>query len=97
MFFQRRDHTVRSYLFSYDRPFCPGLDIQGELLLHHLDWHGINLERVFPLHLLCFQFSNFSTVLFVMIKSDLPLIITTLTLKHILENSNMQVMHIWMG
>jgi hypothetical protein len=31
------DHTVRSHVFSYDRPCYPGLDIQGELLLHHLD------------------------------------------------------------
>jgi len=37
MFFQRRDHTVRSHVFSYDRPCYPGLDVQGELLLHHLD------------------------------------------------------------
>jgi len=31
------DHTVRSHVFSYDRPCYPGLDVQGELLLHHLD------------------------------------------------------------
>jgi hypothetical protein len=31
------DPTVRSHVFSYDRPCYPGLDIQGELLLHHLD------------------------------------------------------------
>jgi hypothetical protein len=24
-------------VFSYDRPCYPGLDVQGELLLHHLD------------------------------------------------------------
>jgi len=31
------DYTVRSHVFSYDRPCYPGLDLQGELLLHHLD------------------------------------------------------------
>jgi len=31
------DHTVRSHVFSYDRPCYPDLDVQGELLLHHLD------------------------------------------------------------
>jgi len=33
----QNDHTVRSHVFSYDRPCYPGLDVQGELLLHHLD------------------------------------------------------------
>ena len=31
------DLTVRSHVFSYDRPCYPGLDIHGELLLRHLD------------------------------------------------------------
>ena len=31
------DLTVRSHVFSYDRPCYPGLDISGELLLRHLD------------------------------------------------------------
>jgi hypothetical protein len=31
------DLTVRSHVFSYDRPCYPGLDIPGELLLRHLD------------------------------------------------------------
>jgi hypothetical protein len=31
------DHTVRSHVFSYDRPCYPDLDLQGELLLNHLD------------------------------------------------------------
>ena len=33
----QNDHTVRGHVFSYDRPCYPGLDVQGELLLHHLD------------------------------------------------------------
>jgi hypothetical protein len=31
------DPTVRSHVFSYDRPCYPGLDIPGELLLYHSD------------------------------------------------------------
>lgn len=31
------DITVRSHVFTYDRPCYPGFDIQGELLLRHLD------------------------------------------------------------
>jgi hypothetical protein len=31
------DPTVRSYVFSYDRPCYPKYDIAGELLLHHRD------------------------------------------------------------
>jgi hypothetical protein len=31
------DYTVRSNVFSYDRPCYPGFDLQGEILLHHLD------------------------------------------------------------
>ncbi|NAL78037.1 hypothetical protein [Nitrososphaera sp. AFS] len=31
------DITVRSHVFTYDRPCYPGFDIQGELLLQHLD------------------------------------------------------------
>jgi hypothetical protein len=31
------DYTVRSHVFSYDRPCYPGFDLQGEILLHHLD------------------------------------------------------------
>jgi hypothetical protein len=31
------DLTVRSHVFSYDRPCYPSLDIPGELLLRHLD------------------------------------------------------------
>lgn len=31
------DHTVRSHVFSYDRPCYPGFDMPGELLLHHQD------------------------------------------------------------
>jgi hypothetical protein len=31
------DLTVRSHVFSYDRPCYPSLDIHGELLLRHLD------------------------------------------------------------
>jgi hypothetical protein len=33
----QNDPTVRSHVFSYDRPCYPGLDIPGELLLHHQD------------------------------------------------------------
>lgn len=29
--------TVRSYVFSYDRPCYPKYDVEGELILHHLD------------------------------------------------------------
>jgi hypothetical protein len=31
------DPTIRSHVFSYDRPCYPGLDIPDELLLYHLD------------------------------------------------------------
>jgi len=31
------DLTVRSHVFSYDRPCYPGFDTPGELLLHHID------------------------------------------------------------
>ena len=42
------DLTVRSHVFSYDRPCYPGLDIPGELLLpicrrSHLKWPTVNL------------------------------------------------------
>jgi hypothetical protein len=33
----KNDTTVRSHVFSYDRPCYPGLDIPGELLLFHHD------------------------------------------------------------
>jgi hypothetical protein len=31
------DLSVRSHVFSYDRPCYPGFDTPGELLLHHID------------------------------------------------------------
>ncbi len=39
--------TVRSHVFSYDRPCYPFLDVQGELLLHHLD--GNVVEEIRPM------------------------------------------------
>jgi hypothetical protein len=33
----KNDATIRSHVFSYDRPCYPGLDIPGELLLFHQD------------------------------------------------------------
>jgi hypothetical protein len=43
----QNDLTVRSHVFSYDRPCYPGLDVQGELLLHHLD--GNVVEEIQPM------------------------------------------------
>jgi hypothetical protein len=41
------DPTVRSHVFSYDRPCYPGLDIPGELLLYHSD--GNTDEEIKPM------------------------------------------------
>ncbi|MGA9843029.1 MAG: hypothetical protein WBQ25_12005 [Nitrososphaeraceae archaeon] len=41
------DLSVRSHVFSYDRPCYPGLDVQGELLLLHLD--GNVDEKIQPM------------------------------------------------
>ena len=41
------DPTVRSHVFSYDRPCYPGLDIPGELLLYHSD--GNTDEEIRPM------------------------------------------------
>ena len=41
------DPTVRSHVFSYDRPCYPGLDIPGELLLYHSD--GNTDEEIQPM------------------------------------------------
>jgi hypothetical protein len=41
------DYTVRSHVFSYDRPCYPGMDVQGELILNHLD--GKVEEQIQPI------------------------------------------------
>jgi hypothetical protein len=41
------DPTVRSHVFSYDRPCYPAFDRSGEMLLHHLD--GSIEEEVSPI------------------------------------------------
>ena len=41
------DSTVRSHVFSYDRPCYPALDIPGELLLYHSD--GNTDEEIQPM------------------------------------------------
>jgi hypothetical protein len=41
------DPTVRSHVFSYDRPCYPGLDVPGELLLYHHD--GNTEEEIEPM------------------------------------------------
>jgi hypothetical protein len=43
----QNDPTVRSHVFSYDRPCYPGLDIPGELLLYHPD--GNTEEEIQPM------------------------------------------------
>ena len=43
----QNDPTVRSHVFSYDRPCYPGLDIPGELLLYHSD--GNTDEEIQPM------------------------------------------------
>jgi hypothetical protein len=43
----QNDPTVRSHVFSYDRPCYPGLDIPGELLLYHSD--GRTDEEIQPM------------------------------------------------
>jgi hypothetical protein len=43
----QNDLTVRSHVFSYDRPCYPGIDVQGELLLHHQD--GNVVEEIQPM------------------------------------------------
>jgi hypothetical protein len=43
----KNDNTVRSHVFSYDRPCYPGLDIPGELLLFHQD--GKVDEEIWPM------------------------------------------------
>lgn len=41
------DYTVRSHVFSYDRPCYPCMDVQGELVLNHLD--GKVEEQIQPI------------------------------------------------
>jgi hypothetical protein len=43
----QNDYTVRSHVFSYDRPCYPGMDVQGELILNHLD--GKVEEQIQPM------------------------------------------------
>jgi hypothetical protein len=43
----QNDPTVRSHVFSYDRPCYPGLDSPGELLLYHSD--GNTDEEIQPM------------------------------------------------
>jgi hypothetical protein len=43
----QNDPTVRSHVFSYDRPCYPGLDVPGELLLYHQD--GNTEEEIQPM------------------------------------------------
>ena len=43
----QNDLTVRSHVFSYDRPCYTGLDVHGELVLHHLD--GNVVEDIQPM------------------------------------------------
>lgn len=43
----QNDYTVRSHVFSYDRPSYPGMDVQGELTLNHLD--GKVEEQIQPI------------------------------------------------
>jgi hypothetical protein len=43
----QNDPTVRSHVFSYDRPCYPGLDVPGDLLLYHPD--GNTEEEIQPM------------------------------------------------